>query len=251
MKDLRKLAIVPALNEADSIATVIGELKAKAPGFDVLVIDDGSNDGTGRVAEEAGARVIRHPFRVGIGGAVQSGFRVAMREGYDVAVQVDGDGQHDPAYLQAMLERLHTEGDADMVCGTRFVGEAGYDVPLARRAGMRVFRFLLSRIVGQRVTDPTSGFRMANRRGIELFARDYPHDYPEVEAILMLHANKLQLHEVPVEMRQRETGRSSITPLSSGYYMARVLLAIFIGLFRRRPVPAPGERLLPGLPSGI
>jgi hypothetical protein len=146
---------------------------------------------------------------------------------------------------------LETEGDADMVCGTRFVGErAGYDVPLTRRAGMRVFRFLLSTIVGQRVTDPTSGFRMANRRGIELFARDYPHDYPEVEAILMLHANKLQLHEVPVEMRERATGRSSITPMRSGYYMARVLLAIFVGLFRRRPVPAPGERLLPGLPSG-
>jgi hypothetical protein len=122
-------------------------------------------------------------------------------------------------------------------------------VPFARRAGARVFRLLLSTIVGRRITDPTSGFRITNRRGIELFARDYPHDYPEVEAILMLHAHKLQLHEVPVRMRERASGRSSITRLSSAYYMARVLLAIFIGLFRRTPVPAPGESLLPGLPA--
>jgi len=250
MKNLRKLAIVPALNEADSIESVVSELHAQAPDFDVLVVDDGSSDGTRERAEAAGARVIRHPFRVGIGGAVQSGFKLAVREGYDVAVQVDGDGQHDPAYVHAMLERLHTSGEADMVCGTRFVEEAGYDVPLARRAGMRVFRLLLSTIVGQRVTDPTSGFRMTNRDGIELFARDYPHDYPEVEAILMLHAHKLQLHEVPVRMRQRASGSSSITRFSSAYYMARVLLAIFVGLFRRTPVPAPGERLLPGLPVG-
>lgn len=249
MKNLRKLAIVPALNEANSIESVVGELHAYAPGFDVLVVDDGSIDGTGERAEAAGATVIRHPFRVGIGGAVQTGYKHARRRGYDVAVQVDGDGQHDSSYLPAMLERLHTEGEADMVCGTRFLGEAGYEVPLARRAGMRVFRLLLSTIVGQRVTDPTSGFRMTNRRGIELFARDYPHDYPEVEAILMLHAHKLHLHEVPVEMRQRASGRSSITRMSSAYYMFRVLLAIFIGLFRRTPVPAPGERLLPGLPA--
>jgi glycosyltransferase involved in cell wall biosynthesis len=249
MNNLKKLAIVPALNEADSIADVVGELHRYAPDFDVLVVDDGSIDGTGDRAEEAGAEVIRHVFRLGIGGAVQTGFKHARRFDYDVAVQVDGDGQHDPSYLPAMLERLHTEGEADMVCGTRFLGEAGYDVPLARRAGMRVFRLLLSTIVGQRVTDPTSGFRMTNRRGIELFARDYPHDYPEVEAILMLHAHKLQLHEVPVQMRQRASGRSSIGRVSSAYYMFRVLLAIFVGLFRRTPVPAPGERLLPGLPA--
>ena len=251
METLRKLAIVPALNEADSIQSVIEDLHTHAPGFDVLVVDDGSGDGTRERAEAAGARVIRHPFRVGIGGAVQTGFKLAQREGYDVAVQVDGDGQHDASYLQPMLEKLHTTGEADMVCGTRFLEEAGYEVPLARRAGMRIFRLLLSTIVGQRVTDPTSGFRMTNRRGIELFARDYPHDYPEVEAILLLHAHKLQLHEVPVQMRQRASGRSSITRVSSGYYMFRVLLAIFVGLFRRRPIPAPGERLLPGLaPEG-
>jgi glycosyltransferase involved in cell wall biosynthesis len=250
MNRLRKLAIVPALNEEDSIASVVDELREKAPDFDVLVVDDGSSDATGRRAHGAGAMVFRHPFRTGIGGAMQTGFKYARRNDYDVACQVDGDGQHDPAYLPAMLEQLHTSGDADMVCGTRFRDDAaGYEVPLARRAGQRIFRLILSRITGTRITDPTSGFRMTNRRGIELFARDYPHDYPEVEAILMLHAHKLQLHEVPVRMRERSGGRSSITPLSSGYYMARVLLAIFVGLFRRTPVPAPGETLLPGLPE--
>ena len=199
MNNLRKLAIVPALNEEGSIESVLEELHRHAPDFDVLVVDDGSIDAT-RAARPsaAGANVIRHPFNLGIGGAVQSGFKYARRHGYDVAVQVDGDGQHDPAYLASMLSTLHTDDEADMVCGTRFRGKAGYEVPRARRAGMRVFRLLLSTIVGQRITDPTSGFRMTNRRGIELFARDYPHDYPEVEAILMLHAHKLQLHEIPV-----------------------------------------------------
>jgi glycosyltransferase involved in cell wall biosynthesis len=249
MKELKKLAMVPAYNEGGSIEYVITELGRHAPGFDVLVIDDGSSDDTVERAERAGATVIRHPFNLGIGGAVQSGFKHAERHGYDVAVQVDGDGQHDPAYLEPMLARLHTGDDADMVCGTRFRGEeAGYDVPWARRAGIRVFRFMLSTMLGEKITDPTSGFRMTNRRGIELFARDYPHDYPEVEAILMLHAHKLQLHELPVRMRERDTGTSSITFTQSVYYMVRVTLALAVGLFRRRPLPPPGEQLMPGLP---
>jgi glycosyltransferase involved in cell wall biosynthesis len=215
----------------------------------VLVIDDGSTDETAAIAERAGATVIRHPFNLGIGGAVQSGYKHAFRNGYDVAVQVDGDGQHDPRYLQPMLEHLHTSGEADMVCGSRFRGEeAGYAVPRARRAGIRVFRLMLSAMLGQKITDPTSGFRMVNRRGIELFARDYPHDYPEVEALLMLRAHKLQLHEFPVRMRERDTGVSSIGFTQSAYYMVRVSLALFIGLFRRQPVPSPGQQLLPGLP---
>jgi glycosyltransferase involved in cell wall biosynthesis len=245
MNDLKKLAIVPALNEEGSIPQVIAEINEHGPGFDVLVIDDGSTDATAERAQAAGAIVIRHPFNLGIGGAVQSGYRYALRHRYDVAVQVDGDGQHDPGFIPRMMEELHTTGHADMVSGSRFREEAaGYRVPRSRRAGIRIFATVLSAIIGERITDPTSGFRMTNRRGIELFARDYPHDYPEVEAILMFHTHQMLLHEIPVRMRERGYGRSSITTQRSAYYMVRVLLAVLIGMFRRSPLPAPSEGLV-------
>jgi hypothetical protein len=153
-------------------------------------------------------------------------------------VQVDGDGQHKPASLPAMLDALHTTGDADMVTGSRFLKDPGYKVPLGRRVGNLIFAVLMTVIVRRKITDATSGLRMTNRRGIELFARDYPHDYPEVEAILMAHAHQLRIHEVPVQMNARGFGRSSIDYPRSAYYMVKVLLAIFVGLFRRRSIPA-------------
>ncbi len=240
---LRKLAIVPAYNEAGMIGRVVRDIRRAAPDFDIVVIDDGSTDTTAAHAAAQGAVVLRHPFNLGIGGAMQSGYKYALREGYDVAVQVDGDGQHKPAYLHDLLEALQTEGEeADMVTGSRFRGDPGYRVPIGRRIGNLIFAVVLSVITRQRITDPTSGFRMTNRRGIELFARDYPHDYPEVEAILMLNAHKLRLHEVHVRMNARGFGRSSIDYPRSAYYMAKVLLAIFIGLFRRRPTPIGTDR---------
>jgi glycosyltransferase involved in cell wall biosynthesis len=236
--ELRKLAIVPAYNEQGMVGRVVREICRQAPGFDVVVVDDGSTDDTAAEAEAAGAKVLRHPFNTGIGGAMQSGFKYALRHSYDVAAQVDGDGQHKPAHLQDLLAKLHTSGDeADMVCGSRFRGDPGYQVPLGRRIGNLIFSVVLTAITGRRITDPTSGFRMTNRRGIELFARDYPHDYPEVEAILMLHAHRLRLHEVPVRMNARGFGRSSIDYPRSAYYMVKVLLALWVGLFRRRPTP--------------
>jgi glycosyltransferase involved in cell wall biosynthesis len=236
---LSKLAIVPAYNEAGMIGRVIREIGRHAPDFDVVVVDDGSRDETAAEAEAEGAALIRHPFNLGIGGAVQSGYKFALRNGYDVAIQVDGDGQHKPAHIHELLDALHTAGDeADMVYGSRFRGDPGYKVPLGRRLGNMIFSLVLTAMTRQRITDPTSGFRMTNRRGIELFARDYPHDYPEVEAILMLHAHQLRVHEVPVRMNARGFGRSSIDYPRSAYYMAKVMLALFIGLFRRRPTPA-------------
>jgi glycosyltransferase involved in cell wall biosynthesis len=245
--DLRKIAIVPAYNEEGMVGRVVREIRRSAPDFDIVVVDDGSADRSAVEAAAEGAIVIRHPFNLGIGGAVQSGFKYALAHGYDVAAQVDGDGQHKPAHLPDLLRELHTEGRADMVSGSRFLEDPGYKVPFGRRIGNLIFSVVLSAIVRRRITDPTSGFRATNRRGIELFARDYPHDYPEVEAILMLHAHRLRLTEVPVRMNARGFGRSSIDYPRSAYYMVKVLLAIFVGLFRRRPTPQDQP---PDRPSG-
>ena len=235
----RRLAIVPAYNEERTVSSVVESVRREAPGFDVVVVDDGSTDCTAQLAEAAGAKVLRHPFNLGIGGAVQSGYRHAFDEGYELAVQVDGDGQHDPAEIHSLMRSMGSE-EVDMVYGSRFLADSGYRAPAARRFGIRLFSMVLSRVVRQPVTDPTSGFRLCNRRAIELFARDYPHDYPEVEAILMVHAHRLRMREVPVRMHERQGGRSSITSVESAYYMIKVMLAIFVGLFRRRPVPERG-----------
>ena len=238
LRELRRVAIVPALNEEDAIASVIDEIRAFDPGLDVVVVDDGSTDGTTRAARARGARVLRLPFNLGIGGAVQTGFRLAFEQGYDIAVRVDGDGQHDPAQLGYVLDPV-LNGEADIAVGSRFAGDAasGYQSSRPRRIGIRLLALVVSRIVRRRVTDTTSGFQALNREGIALFARDYPHDYPEVEATVMVFRHRLRLREVPVTMRARDSGRSSITTLRSVYYMVKVLLAIFVGLFRRNVVP--------------
>ena len=238
------LAIVPAYNEAGAIAGTVGEIRRHAPEFDVVVVDDGSTDETNRLAAAAGARVISHPFNLGIGGAVQSGYQFALERGYDVAVQVDGDGQHDPRHIPVLLSHLRENPDINMVTGSRFLSRTGegYRSSVSRRLGIRIFSGVLSLVTRRRVTDPTSGFRMTDRRGIELFARDYPHDYPEVEAVVMVHAHRLRSAEVPVTMRPRTSGVSSINATGSVIYMIKVLLAIFVGLFRARPVVDPGDR---------
>jgi hypothetical protein len=243
----RNLAIVPAFNEVDAIATTVAAIRAAAPDFDVLVVDDGSEDATAARASTAGAEVLRMPFNLGIGGAVQGGYIYALEHGYEVAVQVDGDGQHDPNHIHDLLERLRSDEELNMVTGSRFIERDGdgYRSSPARRIGIRVFSSIVSAITRQRVTDPTSGFRMTNRRGIELFARDYPHDYPEVEAILLMHAHRLRSCEIPVRMRPRMTGESAISSSQSVYYMVKVLLAVFVGLFRRRPALESAECPVP------
>ena len=248
----RYLAVVPAYNEGDTVADVVGSLREHVPAYDVLVVDDGSTDRTGEVAGAAGAAVVKHPFNLGIGGAMQSGFVYALENDYDYAVQVDGDGQHRPAEISKLMRAMEQEPEVDMVCGSRFLSkEHGYPAPISRRTGIHLFAFLLSRIIGQRVSDPTSGFRLYNRRGIALFARDYPHDYPEVEAVLMVHFHRLRMREVPVRMVLRGGGVSSIRSGKSVYYMIKVLLAIFIGLARARPVPEPGDEAPVAASQGI
>ena len=228
----RCLAIVPAFNEAASIAEVVSELRDVDPELEVLVVDDASADATAAVAEAAGARVLRLHVNLGIGGAVQAGYPYAFERGFDVAVQVDGDGQHDAQELGRLLEPIRA-GRADLAIGTRFAGERSYRAPLGRRMGIRLFATLVSLLVRQRMTDTTSGFRAVNRRGIQLFAADYPHDYPEVESVVIAARGDLRVCEVPVAMRQRASGRSSITTWRSFYYVAKVLLALFVGLFPR------------------
>lgn len=227
----RTLVIVPAFNEADSIGHVVETLRTHAPWADVAVLNDGSTDRTGSIAEAAGAMVLHLPYNVGIGAAVQTGFRFAYEQGYAVVVRIDGDGQHTPEAIARLVDTL-LQGEVDVVTGSRYLEGNGYQSSFARRTGSRVLAGLLTRIAGYRITDPTSGFSACNQRAIRLFARRYPHDYPEPEAIVMLHRAGLRLREIPVLMKPRYGGRSSITRLRSAYYMIKVILSILIGLLR-------------------
>ncbi|MBA2742484.1 MAG: glycosyltransferase family 2 protein [Actinobacteria bacterium] len=231
----RVVAIVPAWNEAGAVEHVVDGIRASDPEIAVLVVDDASTDDTAAVAEAHGATVLRLPFNVGIGGAVQTGFRHAVAERYDVAIRLDGDGQHDPSEIRKLLEPIE-RGEANLVIGSRFAdGTGSYRPPLTRRMGIRLFARLVSILGGQPVTDTTSGFVALDRLGIELFAEEYPHDYPEVEATLVALRSGLRLTQVQVEMRERETGSSSITFVRSLYYMVKVSLALLVASLRRYP----------------
>jgi glycosyltransferase involved in cell wall biosynthesis len=239
---MRVVAIVPAFNEAKNLPAVIGALRREAPGCDVCVVDDGSSDGTGEVAARLGVTVLRCPINLGIGGAVQTGYLWARASGHDVAVQIDADGQHDPAYLADALRPI-AEGRADVVIGSRFLSGEGYRSTPLRRAGIRYLSWLLRLRCGARVTDPTSGFRAAGRRAIELFAANYPSDYPEPEAVALARNAGLRLAEVPVRMAERRHGASSITAARAVYYLVKVSLALLLLPGRQRRGAAPEEVL--------
>jgi glycosyltransferase involved in cell wall biosynthesis len=230
---MTQIAIIPALDEAASIGGVIAEIRAADPSFEIVVVDDGSSDGTAQLAEAAGARVLRLPYNLGIGGAVQGGFLYALERGFDVAVQIDADGQHIPAELPALLAPLHA-GQADLVIGSRFAGGESFRTSLVRRLAMRALAAIVSLAARQRLTDTSSAFRAFNRRGIELFAAEYPDGFLEtVEATVTAARRGLRVVEVPVSMRPRAAGTSSLTAFRSLYYALKVLVAIGAGSFSR------------------
>ncbi|HZN12184.1 MAG TPA: glycosyltransferase family 2 protein [Blastocatellia bacterium] len=228
----RLVFIVPAYNEQESLPAVVHDLREHYPAAEVVVINDGSTDGTAGIARFLGVTLLDLPYNLGIGGTVQTGLLFAAREGHDVAVQFDGDGQHRADQVARLLRELG-RGGCDAVIGSRFLGPSGYRAPLARRVGIAVFRAVNSLVLGRTITDSTSGFRAYNRAAISFLARDYPHDYPEPESVVTLCRHGFEVREVAVEMRERQGGRSSITLWRSLYYMCKVILAIAVGATRR------------------
>jgi glycosyltransferase involved in cell wall biosynthesis len=229
------LVIVPALNEEGAIADVVRSIHQHVPGVPVLVIDDCSLDGTVARAREAGAQVLCLPHHLGLGGAVQAGYKLAFELGFQYVIRVDGDGQHDPSDIPRVLEKLVSTG-CEMVIGSRFAEENGSNTGAVRRFGIRFFRTVLRPILGKPVHDPTSGFVGVNRTALALFSRSFPLEYPEIEALVVLQRRRFRFEEIPCKMRPRRTGRSSITAMKSLYYIVHVLLGVFVNVlkFERR-----------------
>lgn len=231
----RILVIVPAYNEQANIRSTLREIFSSPLNVETVVIDDGSTDATAQEAQKVGARVISLPFNLGIGGAVQTGFQFAYDNGYDIAVQVDGDGQHDAKYLKTIIEPV-ISGRADMTVGSRFMPkqEGGYRSSFTRRIGIGFFVYLIGVLTGHHVYDPTSGFRAYNKKMIKLFARHYPHDFPEPEAIVVARRSGAVIVELPVVMRKRQGGASSIRYFKILYYMMKVTFAIMLDTLKTR-----------------
>ena len=239
------LVIIPAFNEEAAVGDVVRSVRTHVPGVPVLVIDDCSADATITVARDAGAEVLSLPHHLGLGGCVQAGYKLACELGFQFVIRVDGDGQHDARDIPRILDRLKTTG-CEMVIGSRFVAENGSRTGAVRSLGIRFFRAVLRPILGKPVHDPTSGFVGVNRKALEVFARSFPLEYPEIEALVVLQRRRFRFEEVACKMRPRTTGRSSITAAKSLYYIAHVLLGVFVNVLKSRPRP----HLAPGRPPG-
>ena len=237
---VRVLVIIPAWNEQESVARTVRDVRATNPHVDILVVDDGSSDATAVVAERAGAEVCRLPFNLGVGGAMRAGYRCAVSGDYDVAVQIDADGQHDPRYLPDLVARL---SEADLVIGARFAGEGEpYRVSGIRALAMKVLARTLSRMAKTRLTDVTSGFRVVNRRTLALFAAHYPAEYlgDTVESTVIAIRAGCTVTQVPVQMRERQGGQASQTPIRAAIYLSRAVVALALALVRKWPeAPTP------------
>ncbi len=224
---MKILAIIPALNEENTIYDVIKSIEKIQYKVDILVINDGSTDDTANEVKRTRAALINHPWNIGIGGTVQTGYLYALKNNYDIAIQIDGDGQHDPRYIPQMVDCINN-GDADIVIGSRYVEKTYYQSNRSRRIGSIFFSKLVSFLTKSPFYDTTSGFRAANRRAIALFTNYYPTDYPEVEAIVYASSRAIKIKEISVEMNRRYYGKSSITFLKSIYYMIKVSLFLLL-----------------------
>lgn len=229
---MKKLIIIPAYNESANIENTVKDIVNNAPDFDYVIINDCSTDNTLEICERNGFNVVNLPLNLGIGGAVQTGYRYAYNNGYDIAVQVDGDGQHDPAFLTKMADVMVAE-KADMLIGSRFLEKEGFQSSRVRRMGITYFTWLIKLFTRKKITDPTSGLRMINSDIIEIFAESYPRDYPEPESVVHVIRLGKNVREIPVIMRERQGGKSSIRFFSSIYYMIKVTVAILTELMRK------------------
>ena len=225
------LILVPAFNEAAAIGRVVQEIHDVVPGVPVVVVDDCSKDATAQIAREAGARVLRLPFHLGLGGAVQAGYRLAYELGYEFVIRVDGDGQHDPAYIAKVYEALRTNA-CEMVIGSRFEDRVVNHSSFLRGLGIRFFRLVLRPILGKPVHDPTSGFVGVNRAALQVFSSSFPLEYPEIETLVVLQRKRFRFVEIPCRMRERMGGRSSITAVKSLYYIFHVLMGVFVNVLK-------------------
>lgn len=227
MKKNNVLIIIPAYNEAENIERVVDNIVQNFPQYDYVVINDGSSDSTRDICHKRGYQYLNLSINLGIGGAVQTGYKYAKDKGYDIAVQIDGDGQHDISYLANLLPFLRN-GEADIVIGSRFIDKEGFQSSAARRTGIKILSTLIFLCTGCKVKDVTSGFRAVNKKFIDIYSSNYPTDYPEPEAIVaaVMHGGKIK--EQPVIMREREKGTSSINLAKSVYYMIKVTLAILV-----------------------
>ena len=228
----KTIVIIPAYAEEATIEGVISSVKKEYPSADIVVVNDGSRDNTALIARGKRVPVLDHPFNMGIGATMQTGYKYAFRKGYDIAVQFDGDGQHPAEQIDELVLPVD-KGEADIVVGSRFLGVGDYKASITRSAGMALFSRLVSKIINEKVTDTTSGFRAVNRKIIEYYCTNYPDDYPEVEALVLLHKKGFKIREIPVKMVERAGGKSSITASRSVYYMVKVILAIFVDFLRR------------------